>query len=65
VAHLKIDAGVGLGIVMAYVILAAVGITAYIVAKRVFELDRPSIGATINASRPPTPATWACLSSRP
>lgn len=50
VAHLQIDAGVGLGIAMAYVILAVVGLTAYIVAKRVFELDRPSIGATINAS---------------
>jgi predicted permease len=49
VAHLKIDAGVGLGIGMAYAILSIVGLAAYFVAKRVLVLDRPSIGATINA----------------
>jgi malate permease and related proteins len=48
VAHLKIDAGVGLGILMAYAVLTVVGTIAYLVTKSVLKLDRPSIGATIN-----------------
>lgn len=50
VAQLKIDTGAGVGIAMAWAILAVVGTIAYVVAKHVFELDRPSIGATVNAT---------------
>jgi predicted permease len=49
VARLEIDLGAGVGIGMAWAILATVGTIAYLVAKWVLELDRPSIGATINA----------------
>lgn len=50
VAHLKLDAGVGLGIGLMYVILAAIVLVAYVVATYLLRLDRPSTGATINGS---------------
>jgi predicted permease len=50
VAHLKLDAGVGLGIAMTYAVLALIALIAFFVSTRVLKLDRPSTGATINAS---------------
>jgi predicted permease len=50
VAHLKVDAGIGLGIGLTYVILALVVAIAYFVAGHVFGLDRPCVGATMNGS---------------
>lgn len=50
VARMEVNAGVGLGIGMTYLILAFVAAVAYLVSKRVLRLDRPSTGATINGS---------------
>lgn len=50
VAHLEVNAGVGLGIALIYVILALIAAIAYFVSSRVLKLDRPSTGAVMNGS---------------
>lgn len=50
IANLEIDSGVGAGIGFAYLALAVVALVALFVATRILALDRPSTGATVNAS---------------
>ena len=45
--RLEVDAGVGVGLLLAYAELAVVGLVAYLVATRVLHLSRPSTGALI------------------
>jgi predicted permease len=47
VARLKLDAGVGVGLLLAYVELAIVGVLAYVAATRWLHLTRPQTGALI------------------
>lgn len=47
VARLQLGGGVGVGLALGYVELAAVGVLAYIIGTRVLRLPRPSIGALI------------------
>ena len=47
IAHLHVTAGVGWGLVLAYVELATVGVIAWWLATRVFALPRPAVGALI------------------
>lgn len=47
IARLHLTAGVGLGIVLAYVELAVVGAIAYVIGTRVLRLPRPSLGALL------------------
>jgi predicted permease len=44
-ARLEVDAGVGVGLLLAYAELAIVGVLAYLAATRVLGLSRPSTGA--------------------
>lgn len=46
-ARLEVDAGVGVGLLLAYAELAIVGVLAYLAATRVLRLSRPSTGALI------------------
>lgn len=46
-ASLEVDAGVGLGILAAYVGLGLVGVAAHLVGTRVLRLPRPSVGALV------------------
>lgn len=46
-ARLEIDAGVGLGILLAYAGIAVAGLGAYVVGSRVLRLARASIGALV------------------
>ena len=46
-ARLEIDAGVGVGLVLAYVELGIVAVLAYLAGTRLLGLDRPSTGALI------------------
>jgi malate permease and related proteins len=47
VARLHLGGGVGIGLVLGYVELAAVGTLAYLIGSRVLRLERPSVGALI------------------
>jgi predicted permease len=47
VARLHLGGGVGIGLVLGYVELAAVGTLAYLIGSRVLRLPRPSVGALI------------------
>lgn len=47
VARLHLGGGVGIGLVLGYVELAAVGTLAYLIGSRVLRLARPSVGALI------------------
>ncbi len=47
IAHLHVTAGVGAGLGLAYVVLATVGTLAWLLARRVFHLPGPAIGALI------------------
>jgi len=46
-AHLHITAGIGVGLVLGYVELAAVSVAAYAIGTRVLRLERPAVGALI------------------
>ncbi|MCW3003764.1 MAG: transporter [Conexibacter sp.] len=47
VARLHLGGGVGIGLALAFVELAAIGVLAYIIGARVLRLARPSVGALI------------------
>ncbi|HWI22105.1 MAG TPA: hypothetical protein VNT22_05760 [Baekduia sp.] len=48
IAHVRISAGVGFGVMLAFVAAAVVGTSAYLIGDRLLGLDRPSTGALIN-----------------
>jgi hypothetical protein len=52
-ARLEIDADVGAGIALGWVVVVIVGLLAHGVAQRVLRLDRPQTGALINATLHP------------
>jgi predicted permease len=47
IARLKLDAGVGVGLLLAYTELAVVGAVAYLLATRVLRAPRPVVGAVV------------------
>lgn len=47
IARLKLDAGVGVGLLLAYAELATVGAVAYLLATRVLRAPRPVVGAVV------------------
>lgn len=47
IAHLHITAGIGFGLVLAYVAIGIAGLLAWAIGRRVLQLPRPSLGALI------------------
>jgi predicted permease len=52
-AHLHVDADVGAGLVLGWVVVVGSGLLAYAVARGALHLDRPQTGALINATLHP------------
>ncbi len=52
----ELDADVGAGLGLAWVVVGIVGVTAYFVSRRALRLDRPQTGALINATLHPNSA---------
>lgn len=50
VSHVELTAGIGAGIAFAYLELATVVTAAYLIGTRVLRLERPSVGALMNAA---------------
>src|SRR3954453_20798390 len=48
-AHLRLSGGVGIGLALAFVELAAVALLAYVIGPRVLRLDRAGVGSLVLA----------------
>jgi predicted permease len=47
VSRLQLDAGVGIGVLLAYIEIAVVGVLAWLIASRILRLRPPAVGAVI------------------